>query len=344
MKTKAHEVDRFIANPPAQLRAALVYGPDVGKVREVSDKLSLTAVEDPSDPFRVAEIVADQLKDDPARLADEMGAMALTGGRRVVRLRTTNEGLVDILRAAIEETPGDTLLVVESSMLDGRSKTRKLFEDGASTVALPCFADAARDLERLIREVLQAADIKADNEAIAYLRDSLGGDRLMTRSELDKLVLLVGIGGHLTYEDAVGAVGDSGELILDDIAFAVADGAIGDLDRSLTRANALGINAIAILRATLGHFQRLHILAAAISEGRPGESAVGSIRPPVYGPKRERLLRQGGRWSERAITDTFRRLGEGEVTCKSTGAPMAAICGQLLLGIAVRAGRNRNRA
>ena len=41
MIVKAQEADRFAANPPKHLRAALVYGPDAGLVQERAEKLSL---------------------------------------------------------------------------------------------------------------------------------------------------------------------------------------------------------------------------------------------------------------------------------------------------------------
>ena len=42
---------------------------------------------DPNDPFAVTELGEDQIKSDVARLADELRAMTLTGGSRVVRMR-----------------------------------------------------------------------------------------------------------------------------------------------------------------------------------------------------------------------------------------------------------------
>ena len=82
MKVSANEADRFARAPRAKIRAVLVYGPDAGLVRERAGILKRSVVEDPSDPFRVTELTGRQLSDDPARLADESAALALTGGRR----------------------------------------------------------------------------------------------------------------------------------------------------------------------------------------------------------------------------------------------------------------------
>ena len=90
MKIRPQEADALCAAPPATLRAILIHGADDGRVRELGRRAVTAVVDDVNDPFRVAELTADTIKTDPARLADEMGAQSLIGGRRVVWLR---EGL-----------------------------------------------------------------------------------------------------------------------------------------------------------------------------------------------------------------------------------------------------------
>ena len=98
MKLNSNEIAGFIRRPPEHVRAVLIYGPDGGQVREVSDKIAKTIVEDLSDPFRVADLVPENLKEEPSRIADEAAAISLTGGRRLVRLR----GATDTVAAAAE--------------------------------------------------------------------------------------------------------------------------------------------------------------------------------------------------------------------------------------------------
>ena len=62
-----------------------------GLIAERALALAKTVCEDLKDPFRVVDIGGDALKGDPARLADEFGAMSLMGGRRVIRVRPAGE-------------------------------------------------------------------------------------------------------------------------------------------------------------------------------------------------------------------------------------------------------------
>ena len=48
------DVERFLKSPDAGARAALIYGRDLGVVRDRGQQLARTIVKDPDDPFDVA--------------------------------------------------------------------------------------------------------------------------------------------------------------------------------------------------------------------------------------------------------------------------------------------------
>ncbi len=132
----------------------------------------------------------------------------------------------------------------------------------------------------MIRESLAAHRVTASRDATQYLVEHLGGDRLLTRSELDKLALYAGEGGRVELEDAVLSVGDSAALELDDAVMAAAEGDTARLDRVLGRVFQEGESPVTVVRAMLRHLQRLHALAATRSRrAAAGEDA--AQRPPA---------------------------------------------------------------
>ena len=116
----------------------LVYGPDVGLVRERVDALLQSVLKGEADPFRLSEIDSDILKSDPARLADEAAAMALTGGRRVVRIRDATDGITKTVEGFLEDPKGELSARVCRRRSRPRSSLRKLFEK--RTTPRPCLA------------------------------------------------------------------------------------------------------------------------------------------------------------------------------------------------------------
>ncbi|MGF1591843.1 MAG: DNA polymerase III subunit delta [Kiloniellaceae bacterium] len=346
MKLAAREAERFVAAPDAAVRAVLLYGPDAGLRRERSAALLAKIVADPKDPFSVSEISAGQLKDDPARLADEAAALTFGGGRRFVRVRDASDKVTAVLKDFLAGSPGDAFVVVEADDLPARSTLRKLFEADKAAVALACYHDDARGLEAVVRGFFAAAGRGITREAVAFLAGQLGGDRELTRRELEKVLLFKGPageqdGGEVTLEDAEACVGDSALLSLDDVALAVAGGNLAALERALARSLREGNAPVSILRAVVRHFQRLHAVA-----GGPGsaEEAMRRLRPPVFWKSAAAFKAQAEAWRPDALARAMDRLMEAEAACKRSGAPAEVLASRALLEIAANAPGRRRRA
>ena len=335
MKLAPPRVGAFLAKPDAAMRAALVYGPDAGLVRERADRIATAICPDLRDAFRVADLTAAALLADPARLNDEAAALSLVGGRRVVRVREAGDAAGALFeRFLADPPPGDSMVVVEGGELATRSSLRRAFESATIAVAIPCYADGRREIEELVREVLGARRVAIDSDAMGYLVGHLGGDRLASRRELEKLALFAGDGGRVGLADATQSVGDSAAMTIDDIVYAAAEGDAAALERALMRAFLEGEAPVGVLRALMRHFQRLHLVQSRIAAGAGDEDALRSLRPPLFFKLQDRFKRQLRVWSQARATQALTVLTQAEIKAKTTGLPAEAICRDALMRIA----------
>lgn len=333
MKITARQAEAFLRSPDPAVRAVLVYGPDAGLVRERAEALARGVVDDLSDPFLVSDLTGDAVAGDPARLHDEAAALALTGGRRVVRVRDCGDNVTGAVENLLAGPIADSLTVLQAGDLGPRSALRRLFESAKDAAALPCYADDARDIDRLIHSILGDAGTEITPEAVSYLSANLGADRALSRSELEKLAIYAGPGGCVSLEDATAVVGDSAALTLEDLVYAVADGAIETLDARLARLIQEGIAPIRILRAVAAHMLRLQVTGARMAGGDPADRAMKALRPPVFFQRARQFERQLAVWRTQRVGRALDLLLEAERRCKSTGMPDEAVCGRVLLQV-----------
>lgn len=353
MKIGPDRADSFCARPDPKARVVLVYGPDEGLVRERVGRLMKTVVDDLSDPFRVADLTAQAVKGDPAALADEAMAMALTGGRRVVRVRDADDGATKAFDGVLALSGGDTLVIAQAGDLAGRSTLRKLIEAAPNGAAVPCYLDDQMAVETVVRDSLAAHGLGIDRDAMDFLVAHLGGDRMVTRAEIDKLITYMGghqgEAGHgdgqrpeVTLDDAMACVGDVSAMSMDDLILAIADGddatAQGLLDRLLDE----GQSVIAVLRAASRHFLRLHLAGGALAQGRSQDQAMGLLKPPVFWKVRGRFQNQLKRWPPQRAAYALDLLLDAEIDCKTTGMPEAEITSRTFLQLC-RAARAKPR-
>ncbi|MDJ0950052.1 MAG: DNA polymerase III subunit delta [Alphaproteobacteria bacterium] len=349
MKVPAARGDAFVRDPDPAVNVVLIYGPDLGLVRERAANLVKSVAKDPADPFRVAIMDAAALKDDPSRLGDEARTLSMTGGRRVVRISaatdSTSRALADFLDETAETEPGAVaLVVVEAGELGPRSSLRKLLEPAARAAAVPCYGDEPRDLADLIRSSLSAHGLSIAPDALAVLQDCLGNDRLATRSELEKLALYASAGDNkseVSVEDVFACVGDLASLAAEDAVFAAFEGDFAALDRGFARLMLEGTSPVALLRTALRHLQRLHVAAAAVADGKSPDQALQTLRPPVFYKHRARFKAQLRVWSADRIGEAMSVLLTAEQACKRTGAPDAALAERALMRIGSAASRRR---
>ena len=334
MKIISSRQNSFISQPNPDIACILLYGPDKGLVREHALTLGKTVVDDLSDPFRVVEIHGNDLKNDPARLTDETKAIALGGGRRLVRVRNVSDNITKIVAAHLEiTTKEDALIVIESGELGPRSSLRKLFEKSKNAASIACYSDNIRNLPSVINETLSTHGLTPTREALAYLVSNLGSDRSITRSELDKLAIYMGAPGSVELSDAMATINDNAAMVMDDITLAVGCGNKIALDQALSRTLMDGIHPIQVLRAAVRHFLRLHEAAGLIATGKDPDTAIKTLKPPVIFMQMNSFRKQLQRWNPKNISDALDLLLMAEMDCKTTNAPVEAICWRTLMRI-----------
>jgi len=337
MIVKSSDADRYAANPPKALVAALVFGPDSGLVRERAETLMKTVVDDINDAFRVADLDSDGLSSDPARLSDETAAISMLGGRRVVRVRSAGNALAKLFDSFLEEPKGDALVVVEGGDLAKGTGLRKVFEEAENAAAIACYPDTARDLFDVVRNALKAEGLSIAPEALEDAVGRLGSDRGVTRRELEKLALYCHGRKQVTLEDVRAVMGDEAEARVEEAIDAAGNGDLPRLDLALERLWIAGTSPVAVVRQSLSHFQRVLLANVETKRGETIDGAIRKLRPPVHFSRVTSFKNQAQRWNEAKLGDALDLLLDTEALCKTTAVPAEAACGKALFSVAAMA-------
>ena len=333
MKIAPRQIGEFLKRPDPAVVAVLIYGPDQGLVRERAEQLLQNIVEDINDPFLITSLTGTNLRQDPAALSDAAAAMSFSQGRRVVRVRDVTDGASKTFSAFLEDPKGDSLIIVEAGELAARSSLRKTFEQADNAATLACYVDDSRQLHQVIEDSARQHGMTISREAMAYLLEQLGADRMVTRNELEKLALYMDEGATVTLEDAQACVGDCASVSLDAIVYAAGSGNHAALDTALRRVLTEGTQPIQILRAMARHLQRLQLAASFIREGQSPDQAIKALRPPVLFLFTDRFRHQLSIWPVRRLADAIDVILEAELSCKTTGMPAENICARALMRI-----------
>jgi DNA polymerase III subunit delta len=340
-EVKGASIERTLTRPPKDLVAALIFGPDQGLVRERAETLIQSIVPDLKDPFLIADLDDGVLAADPARLFDEAAAIAMLGGRRVVRVRGAGNSLAKLFEEFLDEPAGDALIVVEGGDLSKSAAIRRVFEAADNAASIACYGDTARDLPDVVRSALKAEGLAIAPDALDYAASRLGSDRGVTRRELEKLALYVHGQKRVTLDDVRAVLGDEAEVRSEEALDAAGEGELKRLDVALERLWLAASSPVGIVRMAMSHFQKLALARAEMDKGENADGAMRKLRPPVHFMRAASFKLQLNSWDSPRLADALDLLLETEALCKTTGVTPETVTSRALFNIAALARQGR---
>ncbi len=265
---KRGDVERVIAAPPDSAFLFLLHGADAGLTRERALRLVSKRVDDRRDPFQFLEMSGDAIAADPLLLLDEANSVPMFGGRRAILIEAGSKNLVPALERLLAAPPSACTVVATAGVLRKDAALRKLVEGAKQGAAIECQPDSEQDLHALIDRTLREAGLIVTPEARHLLQSALGEDRMMSRAELDKLLLYMHGRDTVEAEDVEAIVAHASHVATDRIvldAFAGKTEAVGaELETAVAQGDGAQLLFTAMRYALALHRARL----AADREGR----------------------------------------------------------------------------
>lgn len=339
---KSHEVDGWLARPDAAYGVVLVYGPDRGLVSERARRFASQTGLSLDDPFSVVRLDASDIEQQPGRLTGEAHTVPMFSDRRLVWVRGagSQKALAAEIEALAKDPPADSVVLVEAGDLKKGAALRAAVEKAARAMALPCYADDARGIDAVIDDELGRAELRIGLEARQLLKAGLGGDRLATRGELEKLSLFCAGKDEIAAEDVRAVIGDVSALAADDVVDAVLIGDFARFDRAFSRLIAAGTPPFLVLNAAMRQFHALQLLRHGMQADRKSAAAaVASARPPIFFARRKTIEDALQRWQAPALAAGLERLQATVLRTRQKPEVASAIARQALLALAVEGAR-----
>ena len=259
-------------------------------------------------------------------LMDAIKAQGFFPGPRVAFVEDATDGITDAIASALNDwRGGDAQIVVTAGQLAAKSKLRKLFETHREALAIGIYSDPpGRDeIEAALRKAgLEQVDRTAWDALEGLARALEPGD---FRQILEKVSLYkLGDSTPLTAEEVGALAPASVEAELDDILNVVAEGRREEIGPLVQRLAGQGVAPVTLLIMAMRHFRVLYALASA--QGGP-QAGVQRLRPPLFGPRRDRMLRQAQGWSADNLEAALGMLMDTDLTLRSAGqrAPAMAL-------------------
>ena len=336
MKLSGPAANGYFRNPDKAHAGLLIFGADPMRVASRRQEVIAALVGPQGDEeMRLTRMSGPDLRKDPAILNDAIKAQGFFPGHRVAFVEEATDGLSKVIDAALGDwQAGDAQVVVTAGQLTAKSGLRKVFEAHRNAVSIGIYDEPpSRDeIEQTLRDAgleIQSRDVM---DALFVLAASLEpGD---FRQTMEKVSLYKrGDSSGVSVADIMANAPQSAEVDIDDVLEVVATGQADKLGPVLRDLYAQGVAPVTLCIGAMRHFRQLHTVAS-----DPG--GVGALRPPVFGPRRDKLVRQANNWGRDRLERALTALTDTDLQMRSSGAtPDRALMERALIRLAMMARR-----
>lgn len=340
MKLKPQQLGRALFDPSPP-RLFLFHGPDESASRALVAKVAATL----GPEVERIDLSGQEVKGDPARLADEAAALSMFGGARLIVIdRATDD--VATAAANVLALPGaSSPVVLLAGELKKSSALLKLAEADPKTASVASYPVNEREGEALVEELARALGLRPAPGVPARIAADGAGSRGVIQSELEKYALYLDATPEAPKQldhEAIEAIGaDAGEGDLSRLLAAVCGGDPDRAEAELARLRAEGKDGVQLIRAALRRLTTVARLRAEMERGKSPGAVMASAGRTIFWKEQGSIEAELGRWRPPALSRAIARLIEAERDVMLSGGPGPVAAEAELLAIARQAARLR---
>jgi len=241
---------------------------------------------------------------------------SLFENEKILIISRTTDKILSVILEILERDIKETKIILESNILEKKSKLRVLFEKDKNLVCIPVYEDDNKSLGFIIQDFLKKKKIKFSQEIINILIDRAKGDRGNLKNELSKLESLSLSKKNINLED----VQKLTNLAENYTVFELSDNYLAKnskkISRILNENNYNSDDCILILRTILNKSKRLLKLKNEIDENKNIDLVLSSFKPPIFWKEKEVVKKQLQLCSTEEIKKIIYKINDLELLVK----------------------------
>ena len=293
----------------------LLYGLNEGHKKEIIEKKFKTAYSENNYSYEESNI----LHSKDSFLNNILSKSFFENEKLIIITRATDK-IYSLIEEILEKKIKDLVLVLNSSVLEKKSKLRSLFEKSKEAVCVPFYEDNNQTLSAIINTFFRENKISLSQESINLIVQRCRGDRQNLSMELQKIKSFSKNRKNIDIKDI---------LKLTNLAENYSVSELIDYCLAKNKRRTVNIlnennfsleDCILIIRTFLIKTKRLLKLARAIKNNENIDNVISSCKPPIFWKDKEIVKQQIKNWSYDNIESLLYKISETELLIKKNTA------------------------
>ena len=246
----------------------------------------------------------------------EIFSQSLFGDKKILIVNRAGDKLTDVMITILEKNIIDTIIIINSSILEKKSKLRKLFEKEKELICIPFYKDTESTLISITQRFFTEKKLNISRSSINLLINRCNGDRGILKNELKKIELFSFYKKKITNEEIIKLV----NLIENFSISELVDNALAkNKTKTISILNENNFNSedsIIILKTFLLKLKRILKISEAYLKDNNLENAINTAKPPIFWKDKEIIKIQVSTWNSIQIRKLIYQISELELKIK----------------------------
>ena len=235
---------------------------------------------------------------------------------KLIIISRVSDKIKNIIEEIIEKNIEDIKIILNSGILEKKSKLRSLFEKNKNIICVPFYADSNQTLSKIINNFFREKKIIVSQEKINLLIDRCRGNRQNLRNELDKIDSFVKNKKNINIDQIMKLTNLAENYNVSELIDSYLAANFKKTINILNENNFSIEDCILITRTLLIKSKRLYKLLLEVNDNKSIEEAISSFKPPIFWKDKETVKQQIKNWSLNSAENLIYKTNELELLIK----------------------------
>lgn len=270
-----------------KIKYYLLYGANRGLIEETNNSIFQKKFNGNNEVYDEIEI----LKNTENFQENIFNKSFFDDGKIIIVKRATDK-IFFLIKEIIENDPDDIYLIINSSILDKKSKLRNFFEKQSNCIASAFYEESYQSLINFSQNFLRSNNIKISLEILNLIIDRSKGDRINLKNELEKITSFSSNNRTINLDEIKKLTNLAENYDLSELV----DNYLAKNQRKtlkiLNENNLNDEDIIKILRLLIQKLKRLKSLKMILEKNNDLDKTLASFKPPIFWKDKEIIKNQ----------------------------------------------------
>ena len=314
MIVKSYEINKKTKDI-SSINTFLLYGENIGLKKDIRE-LIINTKNKKDEKAEFISFYENDITSDEKRFYSSVYSGSLFSSKKIITINNATDKIIKYIENVLDENLESTLLIINSDLLQKKSKLRNLFEINKNTVCIPCYPDNERDLQNIVLTEIKKNNISMSRETINFLVDKSNNDRNYLRNEIEKIKSYSHNKTKIDIDELKNLINFSGEHKSEVLINECLCGNIFQYKKILSEFYTNTINQIFLLRILSNKVQRLLNIKKMEGKHKNFEDLLGAAKPPIFWKDKEIVKKQLKAWDINILKKIVLEINNTELLCK----------------------------